>query len=80
MAVGDDAIAGQPEKIQIKTFPPDQIVRTIQFMGYKLSIYKDTNEQKTYIENNPATTEYEPYEVPVGYSVQVRGGTVYFEV
>lgn len=81
MATGDDALAARPEKIEIKTFPPDNInERTIQFMGYKLSIYNEqTDDDETYVMNKPPTTKYESYKVPAGYSVHVRGATVYFE-
>jgi hypothetical protein len=52
-------------------------------MGYYLSIYnKQTGHYATYIDNTngTASTEYLEYEVPAGYSVHVRGGSVYFTV
>jgi len=80
MATGDEALAGRDETIQIKTFPPDSTnERTIRFKGYYLAIYNEqTGDDKTQISNNPVTTTFEPYTVPAGYSVEVRGATVYF--
>jgi hypothetical protein len=80
--IGDEALVGQEEKIQIHTFPPDNTnERTIWFKGYYLSIYnKQTEDYKTHIINKPPTATYESYNVPVGYSVHARGATVYFEV
>jgi len=82
MATGDEAVAGRDETIQIKTFPPNNTnERTIWFKGYYLSIYNEqTEDYKTHIMNNPSTTTFESYKVPVGFSVHVRGATVYFEV
>jgi hypothetical protein len=83
--IGDEALAGREEKdIQIHTFPPNsQRARKIAFMGYYLSIYnKQTRDYATYIDNTNGTpsTEYVEYDVPAGYSVHVRGGSVYFTV
>jgi hypothetical protein len=50
-------------------------------MGYYLSIYnKQTGQYATHIDNanGTPTTEYLEYNVPAGYSVHVRGGSVYF--
>jgi hypothetical protein len=83
MAIGDSALVGQGETIQINTFPPDNTnERTIWFKGYYLSIYNEQTEEeyKTRIINNPPTATYERHKVPVGCSVHVRGATVYFEV
>jgi len=82
MAIGDEALVGTDEMIQIHTFPPDNSNdRTILFKGYSLSIYsKGTGEYKERIMNQPATTIYQSYTVPAGYSVHVRGATVKFEV
>jgi len=80
MATGDEVPAEQDELIQIHTFPPDNSnERTIQFKGYYFAIYnKETGDYKTHITNNPVTTTYESYTVPVGYSVHVKGATVKF--
>lgn len=79
--IGDEALAGREEKdIQIHTFPPNsQRARKIAFKGLYLSIYnKQTGHYATYIDNESPTTEYLGYDVPAGYSVHVRGGSVYF--
>ena len=80
--IGDEALAGREENIQIHTFSPDNSnERTIWFKGYYLAIYNEqTGEYKTHITNNPVTTTYESSTVPAGYSVHVRGATVKFEV
>jgi hypothetical protein len=83
--IGDEALAGREEKdIQIHTFPPNsQRARKIAFMGYYLLIYnKQTGHYATHIDNANVTptTEYLEYDVPAGYSVHVRGGSVYFTV
>lgn len=80
--IGDTALVGGHETIQIHTFPTDNTnERTIQFKGYYLTIYNEqTGDDETQIINKPATTTYEGYKVPAGYSVHVRGATVYFEV
>jgi len=82
MARGEAALAGDEEKISTHRFPPDNTdVRTILFKGYYLSIYNEqTEDYKTHIDNEPPTTTYGKYEVPVGYTVYVRRATVYFEV
>lgn len=84
MATGDEALAGRDETIQIKTFPPDSTnERTIWFKGYYLSIYNEQTEHyETHIDNanGSPTTVHEKYKVPAGYSVHVRGASVYFEV
>ena len=81
---GDEALAGRDEKIHILTFPPDSTnERTIWFKGYYLSIYnKETSQYETHIDNanGSPTTAHEKYKVPAGYSVHVRGASVYFEV
>jgi hypothetical protein len=82
---GDEALAGREEKdIQIHTFPANsQRARKICFKGYYLSIYnKQTGDYATHIDNANGTpsTEYLEYDVPAGYSVYVRGGSVYFTV
>jgi hypothetical protein len=83
--IGDEALAGREEKdIQIHTFLPNsQRARKIAFIGYYLSIYnKQTRHYATYIDNTNGTpsTEYLEYDVPAGYSVHVRGGSVFFTV
>lgn len=84
MATGDEALAGRDENIQIFTFAPDTTnERTIWFKGYYLSIYnKETGHYERHIDNanESPTTVHEKYKVPVGYSVHVRGASVYFEV
>jgi len=79
---GDAALASRKEKISTHYFPPDDTnERTIWFKGYYLSIYnKQTEDYKTYIDNEVATTEFEKYKVPTGYTVYVRRARVYFEV
>ena len=52
-------------------------------MGYYLAIYnKQTGYYVMYIDNanGTPTTEYLEYNMPTGYSVHVRGGSVYFIV
>ena len=80
--VGDEALVGREEKIQAHFFPPDNANdRTIWFKGYYLSIYnKQTRDYATHIVNDIPTTEYEKNQVPAGYTVYVRGASVYFEV
>jgi hypothetical protein len=81
--IGDEALAGREEKdIQIHTFPPtSKGARKICFKGVYLSIYnKQTDHYATHIDNESPTTEYLEYDVPTGYSVYVRGGSVYFIV
>jgi len=82
MAIGDDAIAGREEEdIQIHTFPPQKRARKICFKGLYLAIYnKQTGHYATHIDNESPTTEYVEYDVPAGYSVHVRGASVYFTV
>ncbi|KAI1676124.1 hypothetical protein KJE20_14290 [Pyrenophora tritici-repentis] len=82
MARGDKALAGEEEKdIPGHLFPPDSSKdRTIYFRGLYLSIVnKDTNDVKTHIDNTTATTLYEAYEIPAGYTCYVRGASVYFK-
>jgi len=82
MAKGDDALAGREEKDITHRFPPDNTnERKIWFKGYYLSIYnQQTEDYKTHISNATPTTKSENYTVPAGYTVYVRGGSVYFEV
>ena len=79
---GDAALAGDEEKISTHRFPPhDTNERTIWFKGLYLSIYNEqTEDYKTHIDNDILTTKYEDYTVPAGYTVYVRGATVYFQV
>lgn len=80
MARGDDALAGREETdIPSHRFPPVTHDRTIYFKGYYLSVYnQETDDYKTHLDNQVPTTEYEPFEVPAGYTVYVRGASVYF--
>jgi len=83
MARGDEALAGRPEKdIPSHIFPPDpNNDRTIYFKGWYIEIVnKETNDVKTHIDNEVATTEYGPYEIPAKYTCYIRGATVYFEI
>jgi len=83
MAIGDEALAGREEKdIQIHTFPPNSTrARKICFKGVYLAIYnKATSYYATHISNESPTAEYLEYDVPAGYSVHVRGASVYFTV
>jgi len=81
MARGEEAIAGEKERISTHRFPPESTDRVIFFKGYYLSIYnQQTEESKTHIDNEAPTTEYERFEVPAGYTVYVRRASVYFEV
>jgi hypothetical protein len=79
---GDEALAGREEKdIPSHRFPPTKHVRRICFKGYYLSIYNEqTEDYKTHIDNANAspTTEYAEYEVPAGYTIYIRGASVYF--
>lgn len=80
MAVGDEALAGREEKDITQYFPATAEERNIHFKGYYLSIYQQqTGDYKTHIDNANPSTESAPYNVPAGYSVYVRGGTVYFQ-
>jgi hypothetical protein len=81
--VGDEALAGNEEEIQIKTFPPVSTERTINFKGWYLIIYNaQTDHIETTIDNTTGgrtrTTVSEPYTVPAGYFVHVRGCIVSF--
>jgi len=81
--IGDEALAGREEQdIQIHTFPPNsQKARKICFKGLYLAIYnKQTGHYAQHISYETPTTEYLEYDVPVGYSVHVRGASVYFTV
>lgn len=83
MQRGDDALAGKEEKdIPGHRFPPDPTNdRTIYFKGWYIEIVnKETNDVKTHIDNEAATTQFEPYEVPAGYTCYIRGASVYFKV
>jgi hypothetical protein len=66
----------------VHRFTPDNIKsRTIYFKGVYLSIYnEETDEYKTHKDNKTPTTTFEPFEVPAGYTVYVRGAGVYFQV
>ncbi|KAF2105288.1 hypothetical protein BDV96DRAFT_509609, partial [Lophiotrema nucula] len=77
---GDTALAGQPElNIPSHFFPPHTEDRTIWFKGIYLSIVnKKTNDTKTHIDNQIATTKYRPHKVPAGYTTYLRGASVYF--
>lgn len=81
---GDGALAGTDEEIEIHYFPPDSTnERIIWFKGYYLSIVnKQTGNYATHIDNanGSPTTVHEKYKVPAGYTVYVRGASVYFEV
>jgi tRNA U34 2-thiouridine synthase MnmA/TrmU len=63
-------------------FPPDATNnRTICFKGRYLSIVnQQTGDEKTHEDNAIATTEFEEYEIPAGYTCYVIGATVYFKV
>jgi uncharacterized HAD superfamily protein len=62
-------------------FPARTDPRTIYFKGYYLSIYnKETGDYATHKDLDIPTTEYEKFDVPAGYSVYVRGASVYFSV
>ncbi len=80
--VGDEALAGRKEIDITHYFPPDNTNgRTIYFKGYYLSIYNEqTEDYATHKDYKSPTTEYEKHEVPAGYTVYVRGASVYFEV
>ncbi|KIM93094.1 hypothetical protein OIDMADRAFT_21566 [Oidiodendron maius Zn] len=81
MAKGDSALSGEEEKFSTHYFPPSDNDREICFKGRYLSIYnKQTEHYETHIDNDTPSTEYKKYKVPAGYTVYVRGGTVYFEV
>ena len=56
-------------------------MRRICFKGYYLSIYNEqTEDYKTHIDlaNASPTYEYMEYEVPAGYTIYIRGASVYF--
>jgi len=82
MAIGDEALAGREEIDITHRFPPDDTNdRTIFFKGYYLSIYnQQTGDYKTHEVNESPTTKYEKYEAPAGYTIYVRGASVYFQV
>jgi hypothetical protein len=80
LQVGDEALAGRPEENISWHFPARDESRRLFFKGYYLAIYNETTGQyATHKSSQTATTEYEKFEVPAGYSVYVRGGTVYFD-
>lgn len=80
MAIGDDALDGKDENIQMCTFSPVDHERTIWFKGYNLMIYhNETKDKPTNIRNNPPTDTCDRYTVPAGYHTHVRGGTARFE-
>ena len=78
--IGDIALAGTDEPIQLKTFEPSGQGRTIIFRGYYLAIYRK-DHIAVLVDNSERgpTLESKPYMVPAGYSVQVRGAIVHFE-
>ena len=79
--VGDEALAGRQETNITQYFPSTTSDRTIYFKGYYLSIYnQQTGDYKTHIDNERPSTQFKDYNVPIGYSVYVRGGSVYFQV
>jgi len=81
MATGEDALAGRPENIPLNRFPPDDKIRTIHFKGiYLLIVNEGTGDQKAYEDNSEATTEFEKYDIPAGYTCYIRGATVFFDV
>jgi len=82
MEIGDEALAGREEKDITHRFPPNSTrARKICFKGLYLSIYnQQTEEYATHMDNEIATTEYLEYDVPVGYTVYIRGASVYFTV
>lgn len=81
LQVGDEALAGRPEQNLSRHFPARDESRRIYFKGHYLAIYNETTGQSaTHKSNSTATTEYEKFEVPAGYSVYVRGATVYFDI
>jgi hypothetical protein len=78
--VGDEALAGRPEENISWHFPARDESRRKYFKGYYLAINNETTGRyATHKSNSTATTEYEKFEVPAGYSVYVRGATVYFD-
>ncbi|PVH70294.1 hypothetical protein DL98DRAFT_504803, partial [Cadophora sp. DSE1049] len=79
---GDEALAGREEKDISHRFPPNsKSARKICFKGVYLSIYnQQTDHYATHIDNESPSTEYLEYDVPAGYTVYVRGGSVYFTV
>jgi len=82
MEVGDIALAGDDEKDISCYFTADATKeRYIWFRGLYLSIYnQETEHYATHINTNDPATESERFNVPAGYTVYVRGGTVRFEV
>ncbi|OAT00210.1 uncharacterized protein BDCG_16512 [Blastomyces dermatitidis ER-3] len=80
MERGDEALAGrEEEKIPSHRFPPAEHARRICFKGYYLSIYnQQTDHHEVHQNNKTPTTEYVEYEVPAGYTVYIRGASVYF--
>jgi len=82
MARGDDALVGKPEDIPSHRFPPDETYnRIIWFKGvYLLIVNTDTDEQEAYEDNWQPSTEYQKYEIPVGYTCYIRGASVYFDL
>ncbi len=80
LQVGDEALAGRPEENISWHFPARDESRRIHFKGNYLAIYNETTgEYAIHKISQTATTEYEKFEVPAGYSVYVRGATVYFD-
>ncbi|EGP82435.1 uncharacterized protein MYCGRDRAFT_51621, partial [Zymoseptoria tritici IPO323] len=79
---GDEALAGTAEINITHRFAPDNTKsRTVYFKGVFLSIYhEERDEYKTHKDHVSPTVTYEPYEVPAGYTVYVRGACVYFQI
>lgn len=79
---GDEALAGRKEKdIPSHRFPPTTKNRTIYFEGkYILIVNEETDDQKTFEDNEIPTTESKPYEVPAGYTCYIRVASVWFKV
>ncbi|KAI1935310.1 hypothetical protein LOZ58_006854 [Ophidiomyces ophidiicola] len=82
MGRGDDALAGRKEEnIPGHVFASSDTERKIYFKGRYLSIYDETTEHYyTHVDHDFPTTDYERYTVPPGYTVYIRGASVYFEV
>jgi len=82
MARGDDALAGREEKnIPSHYFLPSKQDRTICFKGrYLLIVKEETDERKTFEDNDTPTTKYVEYDVPAGYTTYIRGASVYFKL
>ncbi|KAM5467137.1 hypothetical protein MauCBS54593_005759 [Microsporum audouinii] len=85
MGIGDDALAGREEDIGAHFFDPTENHRRIYFKGYYLSILnKKTGDHPVHRDatrpGQKVITEYQPFDVPAGYTVYIRVASVYFEV